>query len=250
MSSRLYAVRVITPDFVNVHSNSPLTLPDEFCKNDIDTSRWKVNKKFLLNNVHLKMAELIFSSGAANLSRNTSARMLLIGLGGGTLNGFLHHNFPKMNITVVEISDQMVYMARKWFDLKTNDRHQVVITDGVKYIEDQIRKGTKYDVVAVDACDSNPSLKRKLVCPLDVFLKENVIKNLTRLITSRGILIISTFTVNMTDVEVHALLETKFSNFIKYCNIAKKTFYCTHHQPEATKSVDLLDFVKNVPLKI
>ncbi|EPB72703.1 hypothetical protein ANCCEY_08190 [Ancylostoma ceylanicum] len=80
------------------------------------------------------MIEALFQSNAVKLSRESRANLLSIGLGGGTLDGFLHSVFPKMNITVVEISPKMVDMARKWFGLKEDGNYRVEIADGITYL--------------------------------------------------------------------------------------------------------------------
>ncbi|KIH57318.1 hypothetical protein ANCDUO_12492 [Ancylostoma duodenale] len=79
----------------------------------------------------------LFFADAVKLSRHSRANVLLIGLGGGTVNGFLHYNFPEMNITVVEISAQMISLARKWYDLHTDDHHRVIHADGVIFLKQQ-----------------------------------------------------------------------------------------------------------------
>ncbi|ETN72405.1 hypothetical protein NECAME_18874, partial [Necator americanus] len=84
---------------------------------------------------------VLFYANAIELSRDSKANVLSLGLGGGQLNGFLHHNFPKLNITVVELSAQMVRMARKWFNLQTDDHHRVIVDDGVRFVEKEAAKG-------------------------------------------------------------------------------------------------------------
>lgn len=46
--------------------------------------------------------------------------------------------------------------------------------------------GVKYDAVLVDACRSAPSFDQTLVCPVNTFLQEAVIRNIAQLITSKG----------------------------------------------------------------
>ncbi|EPB70834.1 hypothetical protein ANCCEY_10072 [Ancylostoma ceylanicum] len=85
--------------------------------------------------------EIMFYCDGVKLSRESDAAVLSLGLGGGMLHGFLRHHFPKMNITSVEISARVANVASKWFDLKLDDRHSLIITDGVKFVEEQALKG-------------------------------------------------------------------------------------------------------------
>lgn len=46
-----------------------------------------------------------------------------------------------MNITVVEISSQIARTASKWFDLRLDAYQSLVIMDGTKFVEEQVKKG-------------------------------------------------------------------------------------------------------------
>ncbi|RCN31201.1 hypothetical protein ANCCAN_23025 [Ancylostoma caninum] len=113
----------------------------EFSQNNLDTSEWKIDHDFILPQTYYHFcAEIMFYCDGLELSHDSDAAVLSIGLGGGVLNGFLHQNFPKMNITAVEISAQMARVASKWFDLQLDDRHSLIITDGVKFVKEQAEK--------------------------------------------------------------------------------------------------------------
>jgi spermidine synthase len=47
----------------------------------------------------------------------TPTRVVMIGLGGGSLARFVYHNLPETRITAVEISPQVVSAARQFFEL-------------------------------------------------------------------------------------------------------------------------------------
>ncbi|RCN30000.1 hypothetical protein ANCCAN_24233 [Ancylostoma caninum] len=128
--------------YTAVHSYFRLLLPKNLSKNNIDTKKWKIDHDHLLpGSFYHIAAETIFYSDGVRLSRDSDAVVLVIGLGGGMINGFLHHNFPKMNITVVEISVRFATMASKWFDLKLDRLHSVALTDGSKFVKIQAKKG-------------------------------------------------------------------------------------------------------------
>ncbi|EYC44408.1 hypothetical protein Y032_0462g1895 [Ancylostoma ceylanicum] len=134
-----------------------------------------------------QIPEAVFLTKAVELSRNSQANVLSIGLGGGTVNGFLHYNFPEMNITVVENSAQMINLAKRWYDLQIDDHQRVVHADGVTFLKEQMEKGVKYDAVLLDACYSRPELAKTFICPVEVFLEKQVIRSIVQVVGKRGI---------------------------------------------------------------
>ncbi|MSQ04772.1 MAG: polyamine aminopropyltransferase [Nitrosomonadaceae bacterium] len=61
--------------------------------------------------------------------------ILMIGLGGGSLVKFVYHRMPQIKISVIEISPQVVEIARSHFLLPLNsERLQVLVAEGGDYI--------------------------------------------------------------------------------------------------------------------
>ncbi|VDK50157.1 unnamed protein product, partial [Cylicostephanus goldi] len=119
------------------------------------------------------------------------AQILSIGLGGSTIDGFLHQVSPQMNITVVEISRQVVNMARKWFGLVEDDHHRVVVSDGVTFIAEAVRKGEIFDAILLDACASDQL--EGILCPLESFLNGGVLRNIAYVLHKQGLLYLTIF---------------------------------------------------------
>jgi spermidine synthase len=62
-------------------------------------------------------------------------RVLMIGLGGGSLAKFIRHHRPGVDITAVEISREVLAAARTWFALPEEDAClHVEIADGAEYL--------------------------------------------------------------------------------------------------------------------
>lgn len=82
-------------------------------------------------------------------------RILIVGLGGGTIPVFLHKHYPKATIDVVDIDPVVVAVAREYFDFREDAKLRAHVADGRKFIE-ECRK--PYDVIFLDAfsADSIP----------------------------------------------------------------------------------------------
>lgn len=79
-----------------------------------------------------------------------AARVLVIGLGGGVLPKRILHDYPAVRVDAVELDPQVVEIARRYFGLPEEDRLDVIVSDGRRYLEETDRR---YDVIVVDAYD-------------------------------------------------------------------------------------------------
>jgi spermidine synthase len=79
------------------------------------------------------------------------ARILLIGLGGGSLARFLLARLPRTTITAVDSDPEMPVIARRWFGLPEDPRLAVHVGDG----GDWLTPGADWDLVLVDAFDAS-----------------------------------------------------------------------------------------------
>jgi len=78
-------------------------------------------------------------------------RVLLIGLGAGSLTKFFYHHVPQAKLTVVEIDPRVLGVAQMHFRLPGEDaRLRVVIGDGADYVA---RKTAYWDAILVDGFD-------------------------------------------------------------------------------------------------
>lgn len=82
-------------------------------------------------------------------------RVLIVGLGGGTIPQFLRHHFPDLTIDVVELDPAVVRVARSYFGFRPDDNMRAFVADGRKFIE---QSEPVYDVIYLDAysADSVP----------------------------------------------------------------------------------------------
>jgi spermidine synthase len=75
-------------------------------------------------------------------------KVLLVGLGGGSMVHFLRHYDPDVSIDVVEIDPAIVDVAKKYFLVREDERTKIIVADAVKYLTGS---PPRYDVVYMDA---------------------------------------------------------------------------------------------------
>lgn len=75
-------------------------------------------------------------------------RILIVGLGGGTIPMFLHKHYPRATIDVVDIDPVVVDVAQRFFGFRQDARLRAHVGDGRRFIE-QTRK--PYDLIFLDA---------------------------------------------------------------------------------------------------
>lgn len=87
---------------------------------------------------------------SALLFQPRPARVLMVGLGGGSMAKFLLHHFPDCELDVVESSEQVVQVASRYFDLPESPRLRIHIDDGARFVH-TLASNTRYDAVLIDA---------------------------------------------------------------------------------------------------
>jgi spermidine synthase len=75
-------------------------------------------------------------------------RILIVGLGGGTMAMFLRHYYPQARIDVVDIDPDVVQVAKEFFGFREDEKLRAHVDDGRKFIE-SVRE--PYDVIFLDA---------------------------------------------------------------------------------------------------
>jgi len=79
---------------------------------------------------------------------DTPGRVLIVGLGGGTLPGFLHKHYPETLIDVVDIDPGVVEAAKLFFGFREDRTLRAHVADGRRFIE---QSRTPYDIIFLDA---------------------------------------------------------------------------------------------------
>ncbi|MBX6316863.1 spermidine synthase [Pigmentiphaga sp.] len=80
-------------------------------------------------------------------------RILIIGLGGGSLPTALASAVPQARIDVVEIDPAVVRVAHQFFGFREGPNMRVHVADGREFVQAAGRSGDRYDLVMLDAFD-------------------------------------------------------------------------------------------------
>lgn len=109
------------------------------------------------------------------------SRILMIGLGGGSLAKFVYHQMPQTKTTVVEINQQVISTAFNYFALPAEDeRFQVIHADGAQYIND---RPLSADIVMVDGFDDG--------CQIDVLCSQEFYDRARAALCKDGMLVVN-----------------------------------------------------------
>lgn len=80
--------------------------------------------------------------------------VLLLGLGGGSATKHCLQALPKANVSVVELRETVVSIARNYFALPHDERLTVYLDDGAQFINHQAQAADRqYDLLLVDMYD-------------------------------------------------------------------------------------------------
>ncbi len=120
-------------------------------------------------------------------------RCLLLGLGGGDLVRYLHHQLPSCNITAVELDAGMVDISKHYFALPEANNIQLIVDDAGHFIAASKRP---VDTLLVDIYSHNgmPTL----------LLEDDFYRHCYRVLTREGVMVINLL-INHSQ-ELHTLL--------------------------------------------
>lgn len=80
-------------------------------------------------------------------------RVLMLGLGGGSLAKFIHHHFPTTCIDAVELRPAVIAVAKQFFGLCPDQRLCLHTGDAAEFLAQPGANPVYYDAILVDAFD-------------------------------------------------------------------------------------------------
>ena len=90
---------------------------------------------------------------SALLLKPDPERILIIGLGGGTLPMALRDILPSAVIDTVEIDEAVVRVAKRFFDFAEDDQNRVYVQDARVFGKRAALRDEQYDLIVLDAFD-------------------------------------------------------------------------------------------------
>lgn len=75
-------------------------------------------------------------------------KVLVVGLGSGSIPKRVLHDFPGVQVDSVELDPVVVEVAKRYFSVPEGARHRIFVQDGRQYIR---RADTQYDLIVMDA---------------------------------------------------------------------------------------------------
>lgn len=80
--------------------------------------------------------------------RDAPGSLLEIGFGGGRTAWYLHKHLPELEITSVELDEEVFELATKYFGVARRENFDVQLADGRRYMNKQDRS---WDIILIDA---------------------------------------------------------------------------------------------------
>ena len=105
-------------------------------------------------------------------------RVLVVGLGGGTIPSFLHRRFPDLVIDAVELDPVVVEVAKSHMEFREDANLRAHVEDGRRFIE---RATHRYDIIFLDAFGADS-------VPYSLATRE-FLQSVRRALTPRGVVV-------------------------------------------------------------
>jgi spermidine synthase len=137
-------------------------------------------------------------------------RILIIGLGGGTMSNALAQLYPQSQIDNVEIDQAVINVARNYFSFVENDNVKTYNQDGRIYIKRALLKKQQYDWIILDAFNGD-------YIPEHLMTKE-FLQETKALLSEEGVISANTFSLSELYAHESATYKAVFGDFYQVKN--------------------------------
>ncbi|NQY87507.1 MAG: fused MFS/spermidine synthase [Colwellia sp.] len=139
-------------------------------------------------------------------------RILIIGLGGGTMSNTLAQLYPQSQIDNVEIDPAVIKVARDYFGFFENSKIKTYNQDGRIFIKRALLKKQQYDWIILDAFNGD-------YIPEHLMTKE-FLQETKALLSKQGVLSANTFSLSNLYAHESATYKAVFGDFYQVSNQA------------------------------
>ena len=136
------------------------------------------------------------------------SRILVVGLGGGSIPVTLAKIYPESQIVVVEIDSAVVKVAEDYFGFKKTERITVSIVDARVFIKRAALKGEQFDYIILDAFNGDYIPEHLMTAE---FLGE-----VRSLMTPTGVLVANTFSTSSLYDHESVTYHQVFGDFVNF----------------------------------
>lgn len=161
-------------------------------------------RQLVFNYTKLLMTGLLFN--------DEPKRILIVGLGGGTMSNTLAQLFPQSQIDNIEIDPAVITVARDYFGFVENEQVKTYNQDGRIFIKRALLKKQAYDWIILDAFNGD-------YIPEHLMTKE-FLQEAKALLSNNGILSSNTFSLSELYAHESATYKAVFGNFYQTSNKA------------------------------
>ncbi len=141
------------------------------------------------------------------VARPDANKILIIGLGGGSLVNAYHYLFPDAQITSVEIDPAVIKVAKDYFHLPEESWHTIVARDARIFVKRQLLKKASYDIIILDAFNGD-------YIPEHLMTRE-FFREIKKLLSNKGIALSNTFATSKLYQSESATYADVFGNFVE-----------------------------------
>ncbi|MBV1906942.1 MAG: fused MFS/spermidine synthase [Pseudomonadales bacterium] len=135
-------------------------------------------------------------------------RILIIGLGGGTLPMALADLLPESDITVVEIDAAVVKVASDYFSFNPSEQISVVVQDARVFGRRALIRQEKYDLIMLDAYNGDYIPEH--------LLSQEYLQECRMLLSESGVLTANTFSISKLYHSESTTYKSVFNNLLNF----------------------------------
>jgi spermidine synthase len=110
-------------------------------------------------------------------------RVLVIGLGGGSLVKYCHRHLPCTKITAVEIDPDVLALRSQFYVPPDDERLSIIQADGAHHIAQMVVRGEQTNAILVDAYDHKGIAK--------AVVKKSFLENAKRSLSANGVFVMN-----------------------------------------------------------
>ncbi len=206
----------------------------------LDTGRFHAIQSCMFKADHDKLVFDYAKMTFAGLLLNPQPKRILIaGLGGGSIPRVLAKLYPEARIDIVEIDPAVVDVAREYFDFKEHDNIHIIVRDARVYVKQAaLLGGQHYDYIVLDAFNGD-------YIPEHLMTKE-FLEECKALLSDDGVLIANTFATSRLYHSESATYAAAFDWFLEVSRRSGNRIIVTG-KGERPTGKQLEAAIKNVP---